>query len=76
MFRNFAVVVASLAAAWSTATGSLDVRFSMAVVVAAGLFGVAEVSLLGSLGLAAPTFFLEARQINRSLMVISVLSSQ
>ena len=38
MFRNFAVVVASLAAAWSTATGSLDVRFSMAVVVAAGLF--------------------------------------
>ncbi len=38
MFRNFAVVVASLAAAWSTATGSVDVRFSMAVVVAAGLF--------------------------------------
>ena len=38
MFGNFAVGVASLAATWPTATGSLDVRFSMAVVVAAGLF--------------------------------------
>jgi len=38
MFRNFGVLVASVATAWSTATGSLDVRFSMAVVVAAGIF--------------------------------------
>lgn len=38
MFRNFGVLVASAATAWSTATGSLDVRFSMAVVVGAALF--------------------------------------
>ena len=51
MFRNFAVVVASLAAGWSTPTGSLDVRFSMAVVVAAGLFWGRGALIAGLVGL-------------------------
>ena len=51
MFRNFGVVVASMATAWSTATGSLDVRFSMAVVVAAGLFWGRGALISGLVGL-------------------------
>ena len=51
MFRNFGVIVASVATAWSTATGSLDVRFSMAVVVAAGLFWGRSALISGLVGL-------------------------
>jgi signal transduction histidine kinase/CheY-like chemotaxis protein len=51
MFRNFGVVVASVVTAWSTVTGSLDVRFSMAVVVAAGLFWGRGALISGLVGL-------------------------
>ena len=51
MFRNFGVVVASVATAWSTATGSLDVRFSMAIVVATGLFWGSGALISGLVGL-------------------------
>ncbi len=51
MFRNFGVLVASAATAWSTATGSLDVRFSMAVVVGAALFWGRGALMSGLVGL-------------------------
>ncbi len=51
MFRNFGVIVASVATAWPTATGSLDVRFSMAIVVAAGLFWGRSALMSGLVGL-------------------------
>lgn len=51
MFRNFGVIVASVATAWSTATGSLDVRFSMSIVVAAGLFWGRNALISGLVGL-------------------------
>ena len=51
MFRNFGVFVASVATAWSTVAGSLDVRFSMAVVVAAGLFWGRGALISGLVGL-------------------------
>jgi len=51
MFRNFGVLVASAATAWSTATGSLDVRFSMAVVVGAALFWGRGALIYGLAGL-------------------------
>ena len=67
MFRNFAVVLASLAVTWSTATGSFDVRFSMALVVAAGLFWGRGALIAGLVGLGS-AYLVFARSAEQSIV--------
>ncbi|MEY3796244.1 MAG: hypothetical protein RLZZ170_258, partial [Actinomycetota bacterium] len=49
--RFLATFAFSVAAAWSTVTGALDVRFSMALVVSAGLFWGRGALIAGLVGL-------------------------
>ena len=67
MFRNFVVLVASAATAWSTATGSLDVRFSMAVVVGAALFWGRGALMSGLAGLGG-TYLLFGSSADHSIV--------
>ena len=58
-FVRFLVTFAfSVASAWSTVTGTLDVRFSMAVVVAAGFFWGRGALIAGLIGQSAAYFLL------------------
>ena len=58
-FVRFLITFAfSVASAWSTVTGTLDVRFSMAVVVAAGFFWGRGALIAGLIGQSAAYFLL------------------
>lgn len=58
-FVRFLITFAfSVASAWSTVTGTLDVRFSMAVAVAAGFFWGRGALIAGLIGQSAAYFLL------------------
>ena len=58
-FVRFLITFAfSVASAWSTVTGTLDVRFSMAGVVAAGFFWGRGALIAGLIGQSAAYFLL------------------
>ena len=74
--RFLATFAFSVAAAWSTVTGALDVRFSMALVVSAGLFWGRGALIAGLVGLGAPIYCWEPRPNILSLTVESDHYSQ
>ena len=67
-FVRFLITFAfSVASAWSTVTGTLDVRFSMAVVVAAGFFWGRGALIAGLIGQSA-AYFLLGNSAERSVV--------
>jgi signal transduction histidine kinase len=67
-FVRFLITFAfSVASSWSTVTGTLDVRFSMALVVAAGFFWGRGALVAGLIGQSA-AYFLLGHSVERSIV--------